>query len=117
MPATISRRNLLFLTAITPFLIVHPAKNALAAEDNVRLTVTVDENIESVFGAAELIVDGEKQGLLSAGCCMFISIAPGEHELELRWPDTVVRKLFTAVIGKEVSFFSSAERQLTLIEP
>jgi hypothetical protein len=48
---------------------------------------------------------------------MFISITPGEHELELRWPDTVVRKLFTAMIGKEVSFFSSAERQLTLIEP
>ncbi len=117
MPATISRRNLLFLGALSPFLVLQSANGASAAEENVRLSITVDENIDSVFGAAELIVDGEKQGVLSAGCCMFISVAPGKHELILRWPDTEVSKTFTAEAGKEVSFFLSAERQLNLIEP
>lgn len=117
MSATINRRALLFLAAFAPCLALHPAPRASAADEPVRLTVTVDENIESVFGAAELFVDGEKQGLLSAGCCMFITVAPGQHELILRWPDTDVSRVFVAKAGKEVSFFLSAELQLTLVAP
>lgn len=117
MSAIISRRKLLFIGALVPCLVLQPAHRASAADENVRLTVTVDESIDSVFGAAELIVDGERQGLLSAGCCMFIAVAPGQHELILRWPDTSVSRVFEAEADKEVSFFLSAERQLTLIEP
>ncbi len=117
MPTAISRRNLLFLGALAPFLVSQSANEATAAEEDARLTVTVDENIGSVFGAAELIVDGEKQGILSAGCCMFISVAPGAHELTLRWPDADISKTFTAEAGQEVSFFLSAERQLMLVKP
>ncbi len=117
MSATITRRAMFFLAALSLCLAFQPAGQTAAADESARLTVTIDENAETAFGAAELILDGEKQGLLSAGCCMFITVTPGSHVLTLRWADTAVSKEFEAEAGGEVAFLVSAERQVTLVQP
>lgn len=117
MTATINRRKLLLLGALTPGLALQSALHATAADDAVRLSITLDENIDAAHGAAELIVDGDKQGILSAGCCMFVNVTPGQHELVLKWDDTTVTKVFEAKAGQEVLFHLSADRELTQTAP
>lgn len=117
MTAIINRRTLLLLGVVAPGLALRSAQNAAAADDPVRLSITLDENIDADHGAAELIVDGEKQGILSAGCCMFVSVTPGRHELTLQWRDATVTKVFEAKAGRDVSFHLSADRKLTQTEP
>lgn len=80
------------------------------------VTITVNENIGSVFGAAEVFIDGEQQGVLGAGCCMYVPVEAGAHELTLRWPDHTVSATFETDGEEPVAFHLSAQRALRRIE-
>jgi hypothetical protein len=80
------------------------------------LTITIDENLGSVYGLAEVLIDGETQGVLSAGCCMYLKVSAGTHDMTLRWPDYEVTAVFESDGQETIAFHLTAERALIRLE-
>lgn len=112
-PARPTRRAILAATAgLLVFALAAPEARAQVAPGVV--TVTIDEALNSVYGAADILIDGEKQGVLEAGCCMFMRVGEGTHTLTLRWTDMEISAEFEG--DKGAAFHVSAERTLSLVD-
>jgi len=79
------------------------------------LTISIDENLGSTYGLAEIYIHPEPQGVLSAGCCMYLQVGKGTHDLLLRWPDHEVSTVFETDGTDTIAYHLTAERSLTRI--
>ncbi len=80
------------------------------------VTITFDKDLAPDYGMAELLIDQEPQGVLSAGCCMFLQLEAGTYDLTLRWPDYEVSTTFDFNGADPVAFLLTADRDLVLQE-
>lgn len=111
MPRDIRHRPTRRAFLAAPAALVALAAHRACAQGAGVVSITIDEALSSVFGPADILIDGEKQGVLTSGCCMFMRVGPGSHELTLRWPDKEITATFD---GEEAAAFHvSAERVLS----
>ena len=110
-----SRREVLRVGALGALAACFAAPKA-AAQSAGSLTITIDESLGSVYGLAEVLIDGEPQGVLDAGCCMFLQVGAGDHELTLRWPDREVTATFETDGTDTIAFHLTSERTLHRLE-
>ncbi|MEM7545395.1 MAG: hypothetical protein AAF367_07665 [Pseudomonadota bacterium] len=89
---------------------------APSAQSHGAVTISIDESLGSVFGLARIFINDEPQGVLSAGCCMYLQVAAGTHDLTLRWSDHEVTAEFTSNGIDTIAFHLTAERALILLE-
>ncbi len=80
------------------------------------VTITFDKDLPSDHGMAELLINQEPQGVLSAGCCMFLQLEEGTYDLTLRWSDYEVSTTFDFDGAEPVAFLLTADRSLVLLE-
>lgn len=114
-PCDPRRRTLLTAGPLAAVLAILGATDARAQSAGA-VTITIDDSLGSVYGLAEILIDGEPQGVLSAGCCMYLQVGAGDHELMLRWPDRDVVATFETNGDDTVAFHVTAERTLVLLE-
>jgi len=115
-PVSVTTRRSFLATGALTALVIIAGSRAVPAQSAGAVTITVDENLGSVYGLAEILINGEPQGVLSAGCCMYLQVSAGTHDLTLRWPDREVTTTFESDGTETIAFHLTAERALVLLE-
>ncbi|MEM8751506.1 MAG: hypothetical protein AAGF90_00880 [Pseudomonadota bacterium] len=110
-----TRRRAMALAGVAAFFALAVAKPA-APQSAGAVTITIDDSLGATYGVATILIDDEPQGVLSAGCCMYLQIPAGDHVLTLAWPDHEASVAFETTGDEPVAFHVTSERALIRLE-